>query len=95
MFDKTGTWIEFPEIEAPSIVASLSNSSFKVEVVSSGIFMTLLTCFLFVDNTQDIIDEPTLCIVNAANEHLDHCGGIALTIAEKCGKKMIDECKGT
>ncbi len=52
MFDKTGTWINFPEIEAPTIVASLSNSSVRVEVVSSSIFVLLPAFFSLIRKTS-------------------------------------------
>jgi O-acetyl-ADP-ribose deacetylase (regulator of RNase III) len=41
----------------------------------------------------NITDEPTDCIVNAANGILAHSGGVAAAIASKCGVKLQDECK--
>lgn len=41
----------------------------------------------------DIVKEKAECIVNAANEQLQHSGGIAVHIAKKAGKKMEEECQ--
>ena len=39
----------------------------------------------------DILKAETDGIVNAANEHLSHVGGVAAFIAEKAGKALTDE----
>ena len=41
---------------------------------------------------NDILNEPTECIVNAANGMLAHGGGVAYAIAEAAGDELYDEC---
>ena len=38
----------------------------------------------------DITEQTTDAIVNAANSHLAHGGGVAAAIAQKAGKQLID-----
>ncbi|XP_071089495.1 protein mono-ADP-ribosyltransferase PARP14-like [Haliotis cracherodii] len=40
----------------------------------------------------DITTMKVSAIVNAANERLDHCGGLAKVIVDKAGKDVQDEC---
>ena len=39
----------------------------------------------------DLLDEDTDCIVNAANGHLAHGGGVAAEIAKAAGPSMVEE----
>ena len=41
----------------------------------------------------NIVTHPTKAIVNAANERLDHKGGVALAIADACGRHLKFECE--
>ncbi|KAK3094976.1 hypothetical protein FSP39_008624 [Pinctada imbricata] len=42
---------------------------------------------------DSILQLPVDCIVNAANEDLDHGGGVARAISDAAGKSMDKECK--
>ena len=41
----------------------------------------------------NIVTHPTKAIVNAANEKLDHRGGVALAIANAAGRHLVYECE--
>lgn len=41
----------------------------------------------------DILRQDAACIVNSANCHLQHSGGIALAIANAAGQELLDECQ--
>jgi O-acetyl-ADP-ribose deacetylase (regulator of RNase III) len=44
----------------------------------------------FEADVTDLLIEPTLCIVNAANGHLAHGGGVAAAIARAAGSALVD-----
>ncbi len=76
-FMHSGVYIEFPEWNKASVMMELSLTNGNVLVqIVSG----------------NITDEPTECIVNAANEQLQHNGGVAQHIAKKAGERMTQEC---
>ena len=41
----------------------------------------------------DLLAEPVDCIVNAANGHLNHAGGVAAAIAGAAGESLRSECR--
>ncbi|MDX1564432.1 MAG: macro domain-containing protein [Phycisphaeraceae bacterium] len=41
----------------------------------------------------DLLSEPVDCIVNAANGHLNHAGGVAAAIARAAGETLQAECR--
>jgi len=43
--------------------------------------------------TGDITHQRTQAIVNAANSHLNHFGGVARAIADAAGNELINECE--
>jgi len=43
--------------------------------------------------TGDITHQRTQAIVNAANSHLNHFGGVGRAIADAAGKELINECE--
>ncbi|MBN2255707.1 MAG: macro domain-containing protein [Deltaproteobacteria bacterium] len=45
----------------------------------------------FVVVVHDLLAEPVDCIVNAANGMLAHGGGVAAAIANKAGRRLVEE----
>jgi len=43
--------------------------------------------------TSDIVHQQTQAIVNPANSHLNHFGGVACAIADGAGNNLISECE--
>jgi len=43
--------------------------------------------------TGDIVKQHTQAIVNPANSHLNHFGGVARVIADAAGNDLIGECE--
>jgi len=43
--------------------------------------------------TGDIVNQQTQAIVNPANSHLNHFGGVARVIADAAGNDLISECE--
>lgn len=74
--------------ESNNIVPSTylgENANVKMEIVQNGINSKIYQ--------GSIVKARVGAIVNAANERLDNCGGVADVIAKAAGDKMEDDCR--
>ncbi|XP_077995729.1 uncharacterized protein LOC144449107 [Glandiceps talaboti] len=64
----------------------------KIDDSNGGFVITTSEDLTISVKTGDLTKEKTDVIVNAANEHLDHGGGLARCISQAAGPKLQSEC---
>jgi len=80
-FSQTGVYINLPDYGTSTVVAELKT---RRPGAAPGCIIQVVC--------GNIVNESVECIVNAANQKLEHLGGVAAKIAKKAGKALVDEC---
>jgi len=76
-------------IEAPSPSPHISTSSDIFAITLDNLIRTIRVQI----GTSDIVKQHTQAIVNPANSHLNHFGGVVRAIADAAGNDLISECE--